>query len=353
MNTYIIIAIVDEGGDFFPYLEEQAGHIPMEITDYRDDLETLTEAMMEGHYDGYLVFSEEGLLKTGSIPYYVSEARNVNMEVVYNFFDKPVTIYRLEKVGLTPEQIAVTDIPLNIIPTSVGGEETTLYEVIVPVAVAMILVFAIVFSGQILMYGVIREKRNRIIEILLSSISSMDLMLGKILGFGVLGLMQVTIWVTVGLIVGSFFIDIFQYIPMATIIPSLFIFVFGYMMLAAMFAAAGATMKDAEGGSQMQGLVIMIPMIPLFISGPIFMNPDAFWVRLLSYVPPFSPIGALMRSGATNIPGWEMVLILTVMLASGLLFVYLGSKIFEGSILQYDRNISFGEVRRMLRGSNR
>ncbi len=48
------LAIVDEGGDFFPYLEEQVGHIPMELTDYRDDLETLKKAMVEGHYDGYV-----------------------------------------------------------------------------------------------------------------------------------------------------------------------------------------------------------------------------------------------------------------------------------------------------------
>ena len=100
----------------------------------------------------------------------------------------------------------------------------------------------------------------------------------------------------------------------------------------ALFAALGATMKEAEEGSQAQGLVILIPMFPLFISGVIFMTPNVLWMRVLSHIPPFIPAMVLLRMAATTLPLWEMATIFIALLISIVLIIYAGARIFEKGI---------------------
>jgi ABC-2 type transport system permease protein len=214
----------------------------------------------------------------------------------------------------------------------------------------MILVIAVMISGQVLMYGVLKEKRNRIVEILLSSVTATDLLLGKIFAFGLLGLLQIGIWLAVGLTAAGRFIDLAELgMTLEVLLPSALFFVGGYIMFAAIFAAMGATMKDAEGGSQTQGLVVLIPMIPMFASGAIMMAPNAAWVRILSYIPIFTPMTMLMRIPATTLPWWEMASAFAVLLLGIAFFVYLGARIFSRGLLQFDRTVSFKEMGKMLR----
>ena len=194
----------------------------------------------------------------------------------------------------------------------------------------------------------VMEKRNRIVELLLSSVSSLELMMGKIVGYGTLSLLQIIIWFTAGFLVASRFLDLGE-IPLsfAEILPPLIFFIFGYIMIAALFAALGATMKEAEEGSQAQGLVIIIPMFPLFISSVIFMTPNVLWLRVLSHIPPFIPAMALLRMAATTLPMWEMITIFIALIISIILIVFAGARIFEKGILQYD-SISLKEIKAMI-----
>ncbi len=343
------IAVIDETGEFYPFLEEQSTYTSIKVTLFEGEPSELEERVAEDEFDGFLLFDRESLIETGQIPYFVSDARNVNMSVLRGSLTYPVTVYRLQELNLSEDQIVAATIPVDIVTRSISGEEPQMAEFIAPLAMAMILIFAVIFTGQVLMMGVIKEKKNRIVEILLSSISSLELMLGKVLGFGTLGLVQIIIWASAALGVANYFLDIGQFITLQEILPSLLIFFFGYLLIASLFAAVGATMKDAEGGSQAQGLVVLIPMLPLFASGPLIMSPDALWVRILTYLPPFSPVASLLRIGATSIPTWELATIIAGIFLSALLFIYLASRIFEGAILQYDRTLSFKDVSKMLK----
>ena len=344
------IAVIDETGELFHLLEAHLAATPVTITEYapaqRDEL---TELVKEGDYNGYLHLTAESVAQ-GSVNYYVKDTREQNTMVISGAVSSVITLYRMEKVGLTREQISTVSAPVVLQNRALTGEEASIASLLVPIAFSVILIFAAMFTGQVLMYGVIKEKRNRIVEILLSSVSALDLLLGKLLGFAALGVIQIAIWLVVGLTVVSRFFDLRQVsLTFADLAPSIAFFLGGYLLFAALFAALGATMKDAEGGSQTQGMVILIPMIPIFAASGIMMSPNALWVRVLSFLPPFIPVTMLLRLASTTVPWWEIAVTLVVLILSVYLFVYLGARIFSRGILQFERNLSFKDIRRMLK----
>jgi ABC-2 type transport system permease protein len=346
------VAVIDESGEFFAYLEPYLADSPVKLT-LHDSAERgqLREQIREGEIDGYLLFTEENI-QSGEIDYYVQSAREMNAMVLEGAVSAALSSYRMEKIGLNAAEIAVATAPASLHTRSISGEEVSIAGMIAPLIFAMLLVVAVMVSGQVLMFGVLKEKRNRIVEILLSSVNAIDLLLGKIIGFGLLGLLQIGIWLAAGLLVATRFYDLGRLgISLNVLLPSILFFVGGYIMFAALFAAMGATMKDAEGGSQTQGMVVMIPMIPLFATGAIMMAPNATWVRVFSYIPIFTPVTMLMRIGATSVPWWEIASTFAALLLGVAFFVYLGARIFSRGLLQFDRSISLREIGRMMRRS--
>lgn len=343
------IAVIDETGDIFPLLEARLFGSPVKITRYKlEQREQLAQEVAGGRFNGYLYFSPDDLSR-GVVCYYVKNIREQNTMVIAEGVKDAVTLYRLNTMGLNPDQVQQAIAPVTLQNRALTGEEGSLYDFLVPFIFGIILTFSAMFSGQVLMYGVIKEKRNRIVEILLSSISSLDLLLGKIIGFGALGLLQIVIWIAVGLIVAHRFLDLAQLsLGAADLIPPLLFFFGGYLLFSSLYAALGATMKDAEGGSQMQGMVVLVPMIPLFASSAILMAPNAPWVRLFSFLPPFIPVTMLIRVSATTLPWWEIAASFTMLLISVAFFIYLGARIFSRGILQFDRTLSFKEIGKML-----
>lgn len=344
------VAVIDETGDFYPYLQRSLTASPVQLTLHEAaELEKLSEQVEEGTLNGYLSFTAENI-NSGLIDYYVRDAKEMNTGSLGEGVGGALTRYRMEKLGLTAEEIAIATAPAILQMRSISGEEFSIIETIAPFAFSMLLVLAVIISGQVLMFGVIREKRNRIVEILLSSVSALDLLLGKILGFGLLGLLQIGIWLAAALAVASHFVDLGQLgLSAGALLPMILFFVGGYIMFAALFAAMGATMKDAEGGSQIQGLVVLIPMIPMFASGAIMMAPNAVWVRIFSYIPIFTPMTMLMRIASTTMPWWEIASTLVALMIGVAFFIYLGARIFSRGLLQFERNISLKEIGAMIR----
>ncbi|MEW5784150.1 MAG: ABC transporter permease [Bacillota bacterium] len=350
MNEIQQVAVIDETGALFPILDAYLSATPVEATLFTvDEREQVAEEVRQGLYNGYLYLTAQ-TVKSGEIPYYVKDTRDQNTFVLADAVRYTVNLHRLQTAGLSDAAVRLATAPIIFQTRSLAGEEASLAEMLVPYAVVFILVLAAMFSGQVLMYGVIKEKRNRIVEILLSSISSLDLLVGKLIGFAGLGLMQVALWLAVGLTIAARFIDLGQIsLTAADLVPAVLFFIGGYLLFASLFAAMGATMKDAEGGSQMQGMVILIPMIPLFAAQAIMMAPNALWVRIMSFVPPFIPVTVLIRMAATTLPWWEIAATFVMLVLSAAVFVVLGARLFDRGILHFERNLSFKDIGKMLK----
>lgn len=344
------VAVIDETGEFYPYLESNLAASPVKATLHSSaQREELAGRVEGGEFNGYLIFTIENL-QSGVIDYHARDVKEMNTIVLSEAVSRALTLYRMEKLGLSPAEIDSITAPVVLHTRSISGEEASLAAMLAPFFFSIILVVGVMISGQVLMYGVLKEKRNRIVEILLSSVTAFDLLLGKILGFGLLGLLQIGIWATVGLAVAGAFIN-FGDLGMAPreLIPLIFFFVGGYLMFAALFAVMGATMKDAEGGSQTQGVVVLIPMIPMFASGAILLAPNAAWVRVFSYIPIFTPTTMLLRIASTSLPWWEMASTFAVMMLGVVFFIFIGARIFSRGLLQFGRTVSFKEMGRMIR----
>ena len=349
-NEVQSIAVIDETGELFAQLETYFASTPVTIIAVpAEQREQLSARVEEGEFNGYLHLTAEAV-QQGRVSYYVPDSRNQNTVLLSEGVRAVLSRYWLEKMGLTAEQIDTATMPVMLEIKELSGEETSWTALVVPLVFAMLLVFATIFTGQVLMYGVIKEKRNRIVEILLSSISAFELLVGKLFGFAALGLIQISIWLAVGLAVAMRFLD-FSEIPLglAELVPSVLFFLGGYILFSAMFAALGATMKDAEGGSQAQGLVVLVPMIPLFATSAIIISPNALWVRIMSFIPPFTPVTMLLRLAATTPPWWEIAAALVILFLAVIFCLRLGARIFSRGLLQFDRLLSFKEIGRMLR----
>ncbi|MGI6366082.1 MAG: ABC transporter permease [Bacillota bacterium] len=341
--------VLDETGQLAPLLETALADSRFVVESVQGDIQELKEQVGAGEADALLHITQESLA-TGSMQLYAKELMDFSRSELEQMLQPAFTQYRLQVSGISPQDFASILTPASVQIFSVSGEEENALAFAIPLFVGMILFISVLFSGQVLMQSVIKEKRNRIVEILLSSLSAGELLAGKVLAFGALTLIQVAIWLGMGLGVAARFVDLSSLgLDYNLLLKALPYFLLGYLLLATLFAALAATMKDAESGSQAHGLVIMIPMLPLMLSAPIMMAPNGIFARVLSYIPIFTPAAMLLRIGATNVPLWEVAVTSVILLVSTALFLRVGARIYQGSLLKFDAAASFREIMAMVR----
>jgi ABC-2 type transport system permease protein len=253
----------------------------------------------------------------------------------------------------------------------------------------------ILMYGIAILRGVVEEKTNRVVEIIVSSVKPVQFMVGKIIGIGSVGLLQFILWVglTLGLVSGAQFILFPEpYVPselpeMATIgsdaatakvmAPSsltvnyaidlfqtldgvnwlvmlsafAFFFIFGYLLYAAIFAAIGA-MSDQDTETQQFVIPVTVPLLLPFILLPLIASDPngslSFW---LSIIPFTSPI-AMMARLPFGIPYWQVTLSVALLLSFCALALLLAAKLYKSGILMYGNKPSFKAIMRMLSASN-
>ena len=234
-----------------------------------------------------------------------------------------------------------------------------------------ILIYMFIFMyGTMVMRGVIEEKTNRIVEIIISSVKPFQLMMGKILGVALVGLTQFFLWilltVAISAIAELMFIDtteltndvnsIDQSVILAELsklmggidlvkifISFIFFFLFGYLMYSSLFAAVGSAV-DAEADTQQFVIPITIPLILAFILiQPVMDNPDGILAFWLSIIPLTSPVIMMVRL-PFGVDNWELILSMILLICGFILTTSLAAKIYRTGILMYGKKISYKEL---------
>ena len=210
----------------------------------------------------------------------------------------------------------------------------------------------IMMYGAMVMQGVMEEKTNRIIEVMISSVRPFDLMMGKIIGIGFVGLTQVFLW---GIITtmdanalasssGNEIMGIINSINIAEIgISFIIYFIGGYMLYASIFAAIGSAVDSQEDTQQFMAPVTIFMIFALYAGIYSMENPDgplAFWC---SMVPFTSPIVMMVRI-PFEIPLWEKLLSVSLLYTSAIGIVWLSAKIYRVGILMYGKKPSIKEM---------
>lgn len=222
-----------------------------------------------------------------------------------------------------------------------------------------ILMLSLLFSvlmayGQLIMRGVIEEKNNRIIEVLISSTRPRTLFLGKLYGIGMAGLTQVVLWIILGvLLMGSnlFSIDdgLSQFLTLELGLYFALYFVLGYFMYAIMFAIVGAAVNTDQEAQQFSSPLIFLLLVPFILGLTVTQNPNTLIVKLTSLFPPFTPTLMFVRISVTAPPMGEILLSILLCVLFIVFLAWLGAKIFQIGILMYGKRPSIKEMMKWIR----
>lgn len=261
-----------------------------------------------------------------------------------------------QNIELTVVADAIRDIELGTFKVKKEGttQTTSGIEYMMSIFMLTILFSIIMAYGQLIMRGVIEEKNNRIVEVLISSTNARTLFYGKIVGIGLAGLTQVAIWIVLVVVFmgqSSLGIDksIINFMTFELGIYFLIFFIIGYFMYSIMFSIVGASVNTDQEAQQFSTPIIYLLLIPFIIGIMVTQNPNTPVVLIASLFPLFTPTLMFMRISVA-IPSYIQVVLSIVMSVFFTWFLaWLGAKIFRVGILMYGKKPSVKEIVRWIR----
>jgi len=224
----------------------------------------------------------------------------------------------------------------------------------------MFLYISMLLYGSLIMQSVIEEKNSRVIELLSSSVKPIDILIGKVLGVGLAGLLQVSVWASMFAAVSFFALPVILSTLGAgagnIISPSSFIyfvlyFVFGYLMYATLYAGAGATVEQASDAQQVSMPITLLIILPIIMMTSVIQSPSTTSSVILSLIPFFSPILMMGRIFSETPPFWQIALSFVLMGVTFFGVLWISGKIYRTGILMYGKKYSLREIFKWLKYS--
>lgn len=227
------------------------------------------------------------------------------------------------------------------------------------IALSFITYMFVIMYGAMIMNSVIEEKTNRIVEVIVSSCTPFQLMMGKIIGVALVGLTQFAIWVLIigavvgitGLSVGGVGSDgiaaVLQAVGSINITYILICFVIyfigGYLLYASLFAGFGSAVDQASDASQFSTPIIMIMIIALYAGMACMENPNGTMAMWCSIIPFTSPIVMMVRL-PYGVPFLQLALSIVLLYATAAFMIWISSRIYRTGILLYGKKHSLKEI---------
>src|SRR5690606_3308387 len=213
-------------------------------------------------------------------------------------------------------------------------------------------------SGQLIASEVTAEKSSRVMEVLITSVSPLTSMFGKITGMFLIVIIQLVSYIGIALIninlphnaemLADFNIDLSIIDPMVIVFALLY-FLLGFFLFATLYAALGSIVSRTEDlGSAIMPMTF-ISLAGFYIAIFSISTPDSMLVKICSHIPLFSPFVMLLRVGLTDIATWEVFVSLAILLVTIYLAVVLSAKIYRTGVLMYGKRPSMKELRKAMK----
>ena len=227
------------------------------------------------------------------------------------------------------------------------GLPDVINKIAMPFIIAVLLFITIFSSSGYLIQGVAEEKESKIIEILLSSVTTGELLAGKILGLGAIGLMQLCIWLFVSISASSMFLPQFSF-KIYLIIIAFVYFLLGYMLIATFMATIGSVSSSLRESQQLAGLFTFAAILPLMFMQILLTKPDSNMSVFLSIFPMTSPVAMLVRIGSTNVPFYQILASILILVLSAYVVLVIGARIFRMGVLMYGKRPTIRDIIRFV-----
>ncbi len=318
----------------------------------------LNKKVLEQKIEGYVVIEDNNPYEA----HYVSSKMTdfVLPTIVQETVQQMQAAKSAEMLQLTEAQLASLTVPVtftkeNISATAKSEKELQQATILVYFIMFVIYFAVIMYSGWIAA-EVAQEKSSRVMEILISSVSPTTHMFAKILGIGTLGILQLGFLGTLGYVVsqrqsfgemGNLFS--FSEVSTSTWIYGFVFFILGYFLYATLAALLGSLVSRTEDAQQLIMPMTLLIIAAFMISVFGMNNPDATWMQWASYFPFFTPLVMFLRVGLLDLPMWEPLLAIFLMLLTIVLLGIFGARVYRGGVLMYGPSRSLKDIRRALR----
>ena len=364
------VALVDETGVLAdavtPRLEEAGFTIRPEAPGTEETLRGEVEA---GELGGFIVLPEDALTR-GRVEYHGREGPGtITGLTIRGIVAQAAVEARLAQAGIEMDYesiLAGGELEVFLLESDGAGVHGDDPQFIGAFAGAMLLYMTILLYAVAVMRATLEEKTSRVVEILISSVKPADLMLGKILGVGSVGLTQLAVWVGFGVLALTMglpallaarpdFVDpamISEALP-GVGLSLLFVAVFlgGYFLYSALYAAVGAMCSTEEEAQQANLPVIMLLVVPIMFLMPIIENPSSPMAVGASLVPFFSPILLYARAASGAVPLWQIAVALTLLFGSVWVVAWVAGRIYRVGILMQGKRPTLPELWRWVRAA--
>jgi ABC-2 type transport system permease protein len=361
------IAVLDQSG--MGIGQELAQHDKQLYYLTNEPVENLRKKVLSGQSDGFLEIPSD-VLESSKASIYTSGGGGLGfIASIERDLDRVVRHKRLAKAGVDPKVAEMLEKSVDVQTQKVTekGEEKDYAEVFAGVGYVFgfIVYIMVILYGQFVRSGVTEEKANRIVEVIASSARPFDIMMGKVIGIGAVGLTQILVWIVfavlamlaAGPIVGSFMhpeamTAAMQASGQASPIPAnfelphispwlyvgfVFYFLSGYFIYATLFAAVGSVVDQESDAQQLQWPVMIPIILPMLFIGVVISDPDNMTSVILSLIPFFSPILMMVRVAATSVPIWQIALSVVLIVLTFLGSIWATARIYRVGILMYGK----------------
>jgi ABC-type Na+ efflux pump permease subunit len=223
------------------------------------------------------------------------------------------------------------------------------FQFVLPLAFMFLLFMGVMGSGQGLLTTTIEEKSSRVIEVLLSAVSPMELMGGKLLGHMAISLLAMSLYIAMGLAVLTSF-SLFGLLNFALIPYLLVFFVLAFFTIGSLMMAIGSAVNDLREAQSLMLPMTLLLIVPWFLWMPISRDPDSTLSVVVSFLPPVNSFGMLLRLTSTHPPpAWQVWLSIAIGVAGVVGAVWFASKVFRIGLLMFGKPPNFGTLVRWVR----
>lgn len=355
------VLVVDEDNIFEGSLEVLN---QMELgTNFKIQNEKITNEELKQKIDDEEIFASLILKKEKSainINYVIdSIAMNELPQYVIEALSKIYTNIQIGKLGLTTEQLASLNTEFNVEVTETN-ENSASGNIFAIMLLSIVLFYAIYFCAYQVSSSITTEKTSKIMETLVTSTTPRTIVLGKTIGIGIVGLLQVSVIILVSVISCNLFLDsniLSSIIDVSKITPMLAIsviiyFILGYAIYSLLYALTGSTVSKPEDINSANGPVAILAVIGFYLSYFSMMNPTSeinIFASLFPFSAPFSMPFRIMMGTATPI---QILISLVIMILSIIVIAHISIKIYSSAIFNYGTKMSIKDILKMYKSKN-
>jgi ABC-type Na+ efflux pump permease subunit len=305
---------------------------------------------------GNAVEPESGDSGYGSYDLYVPSSQDGRTEIaIAQTLREAIVSARMKSRGLDRALVnELTTVP-RVQSTTVSdeGERRTVggFNFVLPIVFLVLLMMGVMGSGQGLLTTTIEEKSSRVMEVLLSAVSPMQLMAGKLLGHMAITLLAMSIYILLGLLALTSF-SLFGLLEPMLIVYLFIFFVIGFFTLGSLMMAAGAAVNDMREAQSLMTPLMLVMILPWFLMFPVSRNPDSTLAIVASFVPPLNTFGMLLRLASVQPPPlWQVWLSIAIGIAGVIGATWVAAKIFKIGLLMFGKPPNFKTLVRWVRAA--